>query len=784
MRGLITRGHRWAVLFWAAAAIGGGWLACGPASLLSAAEVTLRDGRKIEGKILRIKEITANPASDGDEGRPVLFIDDDLRWIFVPFRNVDNIAEGAGEPMERFTLNQQIPGGGAPVAGVGPFIKVDPWDDWGRRIVKMSTSEGPKDIIQGIVLITPKYTQVSAIRNFQWDMRIATSSIDPDKLKKIFINQKIIDPSRPQERAQLVRFYLQARRFQDASDELADLIATFPEEKKTYEGIQRDITQLGARVLLAEVDKWLAAGQYQRSSLALSKFPSQDVAGETLQQVQRRLGEIKNLNDQVTAVKAQLEEHIKQLTDPQLQSRLIPVRDEILSELNFSTIDRMATYQQFADDSNTLTEQKVAFALSGWILGAKAAQNNLSVSLSLYEVRRLVRKYCAESIRLNRDLILKEIEKQEGATLEWVAQMLYHMKPPVETPPEQTGLYKLDAPNAPGEAPIPYLVQLPPEYDPYRKYPVVISLHGARTDATMQLDWWAGAPSKDGFRFGQAGRHGFIVIAPAWGRPHQNAYEFTLREHLCVLNTLRDACRRFSVDTDRVFLSGHSMGGDAAWDIALAHPDLFAGAIPIVARTRKYVDLYWPNARYMPLYYVGGQLDGNHLQVNALSFDRYITGGFPLTVVEFRGRGHEDFSDEILNLFDWMGRYRRDFFPREFNCHTLRRWDNYFWWAEFEGLPKKFMVEPETWPANGKGLRAVQVRGKIGANNNISVNSGADRTIIWLSPDFVSFDQPVRLIVDGVGKTYNVTPDMSSLLEDARARGDRLHPFWARIEVD
>ena len=53
---------------------------------------------------------------------------------------------------------------------------------------------------------------------------------------------------------------------------------------------------------------------------------------------------------------------------------------------------------------------------------------------------------------------------------------------------------------------------------------------------------------------------------------------------------LRDACKRFSIDIDRVFLSGHSMGGDAAWDIGLAHPDLWAGVIPIVAAADKYVN--------------------------------------------------------------------------------------------------------------------------------------------------------------------------------------------------
>ena len=59
---------------------------------------------------------------------------------------------------------------------------------------------------------------------------------------------------------------------------------------------------------------------------------------------------------------------------------------------------------------------------------------------------------------------------------------------------------------------------------------------------------------------GQAGRNGYIVIAPAWGREQQSEYGYTLAEHLAVLHTLRDACRHFSIDTDRVYLSGHSMG--------------------------------------------------------------------------------------------------------------------------------------------------------------------------------------------------------------------------------
>src|SRR4029453_16143424 len=91
-----------------------------------------------------------------------------------------------------------------------------------------------------------------------------------------------------------------------------------------------------------------------------------------------------------------------------------------------------------------------------------------------------------------------------------------------------------------------------------------------------------------------------------------------------VLGSLRDACRRFSIDTDRVYLSGHSMGGDAAWDIALAHPDLWAGVIPIVATADKYVTRYWENAKYVSFYFVCGEKDGNKLALNATDWDRYL----------------------------------------------------------------------------------------------------------------------------------------------------------------
>ncbi|MBI1901216.1 MAG: peptidase [Planctomycetia bacterium] len=746
-----------------------------------AAKVRMKDGREYNGKLIYEKAISPFPQNQDKGYRPVIIIDDDLRYVFFNLPAMEGVSEGAGEPVERFSIPRQIPGGGAPVASVGPLTRITPWSEDGRRIVTMMAGGRARDIIQGIEEITPNYTRISALRDFKWDMRVATSTIDPDRLHEILL--KVIDKKNVNHRLRLVRFYLQMRRFQEARQQLDQVIKDFPEEKDAQAGVRRDIRQLEARALLMEIDKWQRAGLQQMSAVALAKFPSEDVAGETLQQVRRRLDDLETQQKQWAFVKERLPLHVKEAQNAAAQPRAAAICEELLSELNINTLDRVATYQQFADNNQLLPEEKVAFAISGWLLGSKAAVNNLRVAVSLYEVRELIRKYCNEPVKVNRDEIVKQMLSQEGATPEFVALLLGNMKPPKETAHAASGFYELTAEGRPGMAAPKYLVQLPPEYDPYRRYPVVVTLHGAGSTPLQQLEYWAGSPLKDGTRFGHAARNGYIVIAPAWGEPHQIEYGYTLREHLAVLDSLRDACRRFAVDTDRVFLSGHSMGGDAAWDLGLAHPDLWAGVIPIVARSKKYTERYWQNAKLVPMYLVGGQLDGAWLAGNASSLDRYIQHGYAVTIVEFRGRGHEIFSDEILNLFDWMGRYKRDFLPREFTCSTLRPFDNYFYWAEFSGLPAKSMVVPDLWPPE-QGTRNVEIEGKVMANNAIHIRSGAQHTTVWLGPEMVDFSQAVRLTVDGAAKRHNVEGSLEVLLEDARSRGDRQHPFWAKIEVD
>ena len=101
--------------------------------------------------------------------------------------------------------------------------------------------------------------------------------------------------------------------------------------------------------------------------------------------------------------------------------------------------------------------------------------------------------------------------------------------------------------------------------------------------------------------------------------------------------------------------------------------------------------------------------------------DRYLKkeNGFNATVVEYLGRGHEHFVDEQLPLFDWMGRCKRSFplpTDREFTVSTVRPTDNFFWWAQIDGLPQNSIVT--NWPAP-HGIKPLLVKGNVPVNNSV-----------------------------------------------------------------
>ncbi len=679
-----------------------------------------KDGRILRGRVGEtIGLAEQNGASEGDSIKQIVFVNDDFRLTFVSRRQVAEVKpDSSPENAEKFRLIQPYDlighNGRQKVIAVGPPAgALKEFDEHGRRIYPMRTAGGILNVVQLITDLTPQYAKVEA-EKVTWDMRIATSTLSDELLDKILMHQ--INPKKLEERKKIVRFYLQCKRYSMAVATLQTIIQDFKGDTQVAQDLQPTLEKLRimfAQQMLEELGRRREGGQHALVQNILKKFPTEDVTVEILQTVREVQEEYKAYEAKRSAIDKACVALLPQVKQRADRATLAKVLEEMGSEkagegLSPETLPRMAAFLLNQNDPKFKPEEKLSLAASGWLLGSDAALTDLPETLSAWRLRGMVQKYLTETGKVKRDRQLHSILAEAAAArLEVLAALVAHMTPPYPLPDpideNIPGYSKLEIAVMPGQPDVTYYVQLPPEYNPQRRYPMIVSLHSIVHDPTMQIDWWAGEhdPAKGPGRQGQAGRYGYIVIAPAWTVEHQKEYEYSSREHALVLGCVRDACRRFAVDTDRVFLSGHMEGGDAAWDIGVSHPDLWAGVIPISAEAKNTCTFYTENARHVPFYVVLGELDGGRLTRDARVLDRYLKNGYNTTVVEYLGRGHEHFLDEQLPLFDWMNRCKRSFplpreregtHEREFECKTMRLSDNFFWWVQLDGLPPNSIV--------------------------------------------------------------------------------------------
>ncbi|MDE0817455.1 MAG: peptidase [Pirellulaceae bacterium] len=779
-------------------------LALAMISTLPAAIYTLKNNVQVEGSPGKIGGIGETPLAANQTGevgtKLVHFADDGIRRTFFSEYQVLNFVNSPPENLERISLNQRVATIGKRLAAVGPILNITPLDEFGRRLVSMQSSRGALHIVQGLTEVNPRYATLESVvtnNSIIWKTRIATSSIPTSVLSRILKNH--LDMKNPDDRLKIVRLYMQCERYQDAMFELQSAIEQFPELANLKQQIVQ-LRQALAERLISEIESRQTAGQHARVYKWLSNFPTEGVAVETLLRARDLL---KDYDDQATMrdnILLDFDRLLGELDDEATRQSIQPIREEIRGQLNINTIARLADFNRLADDTDLGPDSRIALAISGWLMGQGEVTENLAVAISLFDVRNEVRNYLQSANAAERVEILKHLNELEGSTPANVAKLIAAMKPTLITAPNQPAeseegdpeneqgqqldpLHHVFEINGPAGAPFKFHVQLPPDYDPYRKYPCIVSLHGAGGTPEKQIDWWAGTYNKQtDLRLGQASRHGYIVIAPAWTKPYQNKYEYSAQEHGKVLYALQNTFKRFSIDTDRVFLSGHSIGGDAVWDIALAHPDLWAGVLPIAATAGKYVGRYWQNAKHVSFYFVGGEMDGNRVAQNMQDFNRYLTKfGYDTMVVEYKGRGHDHFQDDIHFMFDWMRTHRRSFSPKTIKCTTMRPWDNFFWWVELDGMPSTFITLPLQWPR--KAARDALLEAEIGINNRIRVKSPAKIITVYLNPDIVDFQENVSLNLSGKTQNEPIVPNLEVMLEDVRTRGDRLNPFWAKVTI-
>ena len=130
-----------------------------------------------------------------------------------------------------------------------------------------------------------------------------------------------------------------------------------------------------------------------------------------------------------------------------------------------------------------------------------------------------------------------------------------------------------------------YLLYLPNDYDQKEAWPLMVFLHGiGESGDNLELVKKHGPP-----KLIAAGKQfPFIVVSPqcpknSWWEPLE-------------LKTLLDEIvEKYKVDTNRIYLTGLSMGGFGTWSLAAMQPDRFAAIVPICGGGEPmWAKRFWP----------------------------------------------------------------------------------------------------------------------------------------------------------------------------------------------
>ncbi len=736
-------------------------------------------------------------------GKSIGLLDDGLRFTYFNLApiNIQGREVSTAPALEQFELPSSPEsvrsGDPPPISGIRYMTA---FNKYGRRTVGFSTLRGPVDVLQGITLLTPVYAELEILRwqqdKFAFDSRIATSSIPAQSLREILL--QAIDLNNSSDWLRVVTFYMQAERFNEARSLLEEALERFPLELADRRAVLDQLNQRLANQMFDEIKRRRASGQHAFATTLLGKFPPQILPLET----QVKLGdEIKAIQQQVlltTEITTELRKYVAVLPEPD-QQVIASLVEEILRELSLETLVRMADFQRLRFDDDLPNENKVALALAGWMLGTGVGLDNFATVKSLLRVRGMVREYLNDAPEPRRQQILSQLHSEEGATPPLLDQLLENMKPPQPLPSadsaEVPGLLALAVTTDAGET-VDYLAQLPPEYDPNRKYPCVLALPGKNDAPAMEIDWWCGVqvtlPGGTEARMGHATRYGYIVVSPNWMAPTQPEYQYTEGEHSRILHCLRDAYRKFSIDTDRVFVGGHMDGATAAWDLALSHPDLWAGAIMISPGADKYIVQYsgniqgkTPNEIPLGTYIVYGEFDGTRAtsQLGSVATRYLESSRWDSMAVEYHGRGRERFIAELPRIIEWMelSSHTRKRHPRNIETKTMRPGDRFFYWLEAPMLLPNVAGNPFQFDPTSSGIFDARL---LDADSNgvliSKIPSPKKSAIVWLDPEMVDFSR--RITVNR--KNFDLSPDIGVMLEDVRRRGDRQHVFWQRVLIE
>ncbi|MFZ8834910.1 MAG: prolyl oligopeptidase family serine peptidase, partial [Candidatus Caldipriscus sp.] len=132
-----------------------------------------------------------------------------------------------------------------------------------------------------------------------------------------------------------------------------------------------------------------------------------------------------------------------------------------------------------------------------------------------------------------------------------------------------------------------YAVRYPKGYNPNKKYALILSLHGAGVEAFNQCrsykqkDW-------------------AFVVCPTNRR--RFGFDWEDFGRVDALEVLSEALKNYPIDRNKIYLTGHSMGGHGTWHLCTSYPSIWTACLPMAGWTsvKFYLSTHLQRAKLFP----------------------------------------------------------------------------------------------------------------------------------------------------------------------------------------
>jgi predicted esterase len=333
-----------------------------------------------------------------------------------------------------------------------------------------------------------------------------------------------------------------------------------------------------------------------------------------------------------------------------------------------------------------------------------------------------------------------------------------------------------------------YVVIVPENYNPSRRYPVAFYLHGgvARPDPGPGGGWWRNYDDVTGY-------DRIAVLPLSWNESlwWQASQIENLRGILSDLKSV------YNVDENRVYAFGSSDGGTGVYFLGFRDATPWAAFLPFIGAPGVLLNpstgtdglMHLANLINKPLFIVSGETDQLYparLMEPFLEAFRNVGVDFVFTV---KPGGHNTrwWPEEAENIERFIEAHPRDPHPERILWATERtdRYNRAHWVVIDE-------IGPISGDAGRGALAALAADGLSGVveavrnGNTVTVDAyHVRRFTVLISPDVFDIRSPIRVIANGdVSFEGMVRPDVETLRKWAASDKDRTMLYAAEITVE